>query len=509
MKKLFSFLLIMLLAAGLFAGCGEQVETVHKSIFSRPTVERVPGVKKNWLDVDSFVCYYGAYTEDMNDFDVAICESRSLGEEGIRRLNEAGVWTICYITIGEDDSLNVADGLGEGGYASYYLYDNGVPMRNNNWNSYFVDAGNPVWQAKIIARAREIIEMGADGFFLDTLDTVDVRTSSRYPIGEQTIGGMVSLIKLLKETFPQAKIVANRGFTILQYIAPYIDGLMFESFNTTYNFNTQKADELSESAKKYNLYIANFINTIRQQYYFPVFALDYINDFEISYMAQEYYNNSWTYDFIPYLQADILLSTVTKINVRPTSERGINALQSGGPAPGAPNSDTSADNIAYTKNGAIVNLDSWYDSAYERAGTSAVNDGYVCGEDSDPDAYATNAWASSEEIPKPGQPYQNDHYIEFSWTSSKSIKQIKIYWSWDNGAYYSSQKVVIQAWLNEQWTDIHTEDGIADESATTVIVLGSSVNTTKIRIVQPAGYGPASRPGLMWVSEVQIYSKVK
>ncbi|MBR4419383.1 MAG: endo alpha-1,4 polygalactosaminidase, partial [Clostridia bacterium] len=92
----------------------------------------------------------------------------------MKKLNDAGTWTICYITIGEDDSLNTADGLGEGGYASYYIYENGSPKMNTNWNSYFVDAGSPVWQEIIIERARNILAMGADGLFLDTVDSVDV-----------------------------------------------------------------------------------------------------------------------------------------------------------------------------------------------------------------------------------------------------------------------------------------------------------------------------------------------
>ena len=66
----------------------------------------------------------------------------------VHKMNKKVTGIVSYITIGEDDSLEIADGLGEGGYASYYVYENGSPKPNVNWNSYFVDAGNPVWQAQ-------------------------------------------------------------------------------------------------------------------------------------------------------------------------------------------------------------------------------------------------------------------------------------------------------------------------------------------------------------------------
>ena len=166
---------------------------------------------------------------------------------------------------------------------------------NTNWNSYFVDAGSPVWQEIIIERARNILAMGADGLFLDTVDSVDVDAA--------TAGGMVSLIKRLHEEFPDAKLVANRGFTVLDYVAKYIQGIMFESFNTTWDFIGNRSRDLSESENEYNIATAvNTINRNRQAHYFPVFALDYLNIGEVSYLGPAYIDRCWQYDFISYLQ---------------------------------------------------------------------------------------------------------------------------------------------------------------------------------------------------------------
>lgn len=497
-KKLLSVIMIAIMCSTVLFGCGEITVVIKESIFSRPTVGRIQGEKKEWLDVDTFVCYYGAYDEKMNDYDVAICESRNLGEEGIRRLNEAGVWTICYITVGEDDSLNVADGLGEGGYASYYFYENGAPVMNGNWYSYFVDAGNPVWQKQIIRRAGEILAMGADGLFLDTLDTVDVAGH-----GGATIGGMVELVKLLRETYPNAKIVANRGFTILEYISKYIDGMMFESFNTTWNFETGMADDLSESANNYNIATAvNTINKQRQYYYWPVFSLDYINSFQLGYMAQHYYDRSWKYDFIPYLQQYIYLDDITTISVRPQSERGELAIVGEGEIAqneGKPNGDISEANLAYGT-GCTVSVDSYYSVDYRNNGTAAINDGFI----SETMYWAKRAWASGDE----GNPavYRQEHWIEFGWTAPRTVNNAKVHWAYDNGVYYSSSQVIVQAFINGEWVNVAESDEIPSGSRSTEIDF-EAVTTNKLRILQPAGMGPTFRKGIMWVSEVQLYNK--
>ena len=508
MKKFAVALLALCLSfITLFIGCNNEESsstqddgTVEVSIFSRPLPERnglnAQGKKVDWLDVSSFVCYYGQYDEKMTEFDVAICESRSLGAEGIKKLNDAGVWTICYITIGEDDSLNTADGLGEGGYASYYIYENGSPKMNTNWNSYFVDAGSPVWQEIIIERARAILAMGADGLFLDTIDSVDVDSS--------TSGGMVSLIKRLKEEFPNAKLVANRGFTVLDYIAKYIDGMMFESFNTTWDFEGNRSRDLTESENEYNIATAvNTINRNRRAHYFPVFALDYLNPGEIEYLGQYLVDRCWEYDFISYLQENIGLDHITECNLPPQSKRGAIALKGEGDiaqSAGQPNGDTSAENLAYVKNGATLEVDSFYSVDYKNNKTTALNDAFI----SETMYWAKRAWASADEKVTGDMPYQQDHWITVEFADVKDLSQVVIHWAFDNGIYYSSSQIVIESFVDGEWVEVHTESNIA-QNAEEVVINFNSVSTKKLRIRQPAGMGAEFRKGIMWVAEIEIY----
>ncbi|HEY8390509.1 MAG TPA: discoidin domain-containing protein [Clostridia bacterium] len=451
------------------------------------------GEKREWNNVSSFFCNYGSFQEEMLKYDVAIVESSALKDEDVQALEEAGVWKIAYITIGEDDSLKTADGLGPGGYASYYIYVDDTPVQNGNWGSYFVDAGNPVWQASIIAQAREIIDQGYDGLFLDTVDTVDV-----YP---STINGMYNLIKLLRETFPEIKLVMNRGFSTLPTIHEYIDGIMFESFSTYYDSqrgeNYQLAPESSDFIYNQNVAV-NTINAIRQKHYFPVFCLDYFTDSNMTVFLQAIYNTAWEYDFIPYvpLGGRLLSGEVTPSTLIPKSQRGIKALVVDNPA-GAPvvNGDTSKDNLAYKGNGTIVSVD----STYPQYGYSCLIDGYIGNEENiNLIDWSKIAWASAENT--------SDHWIQLDLDKAAQVKTMIVHWALDGGAYWSSTNVKVQAFINNNWVDIGEATNIQKKSPSTTIELNVDSPVTRVRLLQEAGNGPYGRSNLMWVSEVMLYA---
>ena len=514
-KKLFIFFMPLTLLA--LVGCGKDADgpkgPTKVSVFSRPVVEKPEGGRKEWNDVSSFVCYYGEFDiEFQSKFDVVIMHSSVLysdpeAKEKVQQLKDAGCWIVSYITIGEDDSLNRGDGLGEGGYASYYIYENGRPKMNENWGSYFVDAGNPAWQAKVIAETEVVLSYGVDGIFMDTLDSVDVQGS--------TLEGMVDLVRNLDKTFPEAKFVANRGFTALPYISQYIDGLMFESFNTTYNFELGRVDDLDEESNTWNEDVAcNTINAVRRYDYFPVFVLDYSNEDEYGYMVEHYYNRSWQYDFIPYSTYDIQLGTKCYPTdaegnmLTPTSKRGELALSKLSSSELENyNGDTSLLNLAYKDNGVYVKVDSTF-TGYK---LTPLNDGWYATDDNHVQRnWAKESWASTDAA--------MDHWVEFEWESAKNVSKVVVHWANDNGKYYSPKKCMVQAYINGEWVEVSVltnepevegDNYKANEQEWTFTF--DSVTTTKIRVLQPKNcgahtiYNDPSRAGIMWVSEIEIY----
>lgn len=518
--------------------CGkDDGEEESVSIFSRPTVERVVGQKKEWNDVSSFVCYYGSLSANaeagskgtgtpvsggpdvkaidrLKEFDVAIIHSSSLytdadSEALVKELQASGTYVLAYVSIGEDGTEpKTGDGLGENGYASYYFYENGQPKKNPAWGSYFVDAGNPVWQQTVLNKAEKAYSYGVDGLFLDTVDVVDV--------AYDTIGGMVDLIKKFDETFPDAKIVPNRGFTVYPYISQYIDGVMFESFSSNYDLNTGYFVDRDEDGLKYNQTIAcNVINRARRYDYMPVFCLEYVNAEEYSYLPQGYYDNAWKYDFIPYATYSRQLDVCPNPGVVPASKRGELALEYFSDSNGeiSSNGDTSANNLAYAGNGlCTVTVDSTFQGY---SGAKPINDGvYTTKETHDQSLWATIAWASSNDAKK-------DHYIQFTFGTEQDISKVNVYWAVDNGTIYSAREACIQVSDDGRtWTTVsryswkNGSEYLLQQQSTTFEF--DTVKTKYVRVFQPKNMGDATSSrtdgqetqfsGIMWVGEVEIYN---
>jgi len=219
------------------------------------------------------------------------------------------VVVLAYLSIGEDDqngapvagdgqgprldprasnsvplsSITNALGLPSAGgthYASYYLNSTssqtGIPDRNSNFGSYYVNAGAPTWWTMIKSMAKatngqsgldEILThtfgnaLNCDGLFLDTVDTAAPDTwGTPY---EWTAPGMQSLIQRIHTNYPGKLLMANRGLffydpnqkTYPYCIRPYVDMVMFESYysdSSTNNVSTSFTDNKYDFAPKLN-----------------------------------------------------------------------------------------------------------------------------------------------------------------------------------------------------------------------------------------------------------------
>ena len=207
--------------------------------FSWAAPGRLPFIK-------GYACYYGQpKVDELSRFPLAIIETGQYTPAQIAQLKKAGTIVIGYLSVGEvlesprskpppsPMPRNVPHPLA---LPPYYLDrdGDGTPDKNGGWGSLYVDARSPAWQKRVLEElAPRVLSLkGADGLFLDTLDTVDV-----YP---ETKPGMIDLVKKLRAKFPKAPIIANRGFTIVEAIAPSLDGVLFEAFSTRYNPETNR-----------------------------------------------------------------------------------------------------------------------------------------------------------------------------------------------------------------------------------------------------------------------------
>jgi uncharacterized protein (TIGR01370 family) len=207
--------------------------------------------------IENYVVYYGeGELEQLALYDFAIIQPETLTEEEIAVLTENGTLVVAYLSIGEVEPYREW-------YSDGRLDENWILGENENWGSYFIDTRAEGWQTLMLELAGEYLEMGFHGIFMDTVDTAEL-----YP---ETAEGMLALIEQLRETYPDALLIQNRGFTILEESVPWIDAVMFEDFSTGYDFETETYLQFSEL----DVELAEWLQSLHEEYGLVILALDY------------------------------------------------------------------------------------------------------------------------------------------------------------------------------------------------------------------------------------------
>lgn len=184
-----------------------------------------PPLESRLKEIASYAVYYGRDPQELAklaDFDLAIVQP-GIPRESLALLRANGVKVLAYLSLGEAEPGR----------------DYGMPLpkewvlgTNPNWGGFFIDANQEGWQTLILRLAEEYLKEGFHGLFLDTLDTVDL-----FP---QVAPGLVRLVGSLRERFPKAILVQNRGFRLLPQTAELVDGIMYENLSSMYSFQEKR-----------------------------------------------------------------------------------------------------------------------------------------------------------------------------------------------------------------------------------------------------------------------------
>ena len=234
--------------------------------------------RERFDDIENYTVYYGAgRVDDLARFDLAIVQPDTLTAEELNDLKTRGTLVVAYLSIGEVEPERewYTDGRVD---PSWEL------GTNENWGSRFIDANQDGWQKLMVELTGEYLEKGFDGVFLDTLDTVDVFS--------QTTEGMISIVRQLREAYPDAILVQNRGFTVLEDTIGDIDGLMFESLTTSYDFGNQAYISAD------NGFLADELSTLSEDTGLVILALDYVEP-KNSAGAAKAIETARSYGFVP------------------------------------------------------------------------------------------------------------------------------------------------------------------------------------------------------------------
>ena len=149
---------------------------------------------------------------------------------------------IAYVSVGE-----VAQGVPyEKNIPSAWVIGNNVAWNNNkvidqtqkDWQTFFINQLiDPLWKK------------GYRGFFLDTLDSYILAVHDP-KLQQLQINSIVSLIKQIKNRYPDAKIILNRGFQLLPGVQSQVDYVVIESLYSAWNQEKRIYEITPLTAKK-------------------------------------------------------------------------------------------------------------------------------------------------------------------------------------------------------------------------------------------------------------------
>lgn len=212
----------------------------------------------------SFAFYYGAApipVQQLSAFDNVVIEPDSGFDPKSAGANHTD-W-LAYTSVGEVTS-----------HRSYYAR---IPKSwliggNHAWGSSVVDQAAPGWPKFFVEQViAPLWQKGYRGFFLDTLDSFQLVAKTAAARQRQQ-EGLAAVIRAIKASYPDARLVFNRGFEILPQVHQLAYAVTFESLFRGWNQAARRYTEVPQNDRDWLLAQAK---TIREQYGLPVVSIDY------------------------------------------------------------------------------------------------------------------------------------------------------------------------------------------------------------------------------------------
>jgi len=155
----------------------------------------------------SVAVYYGDKppVDQLAQFDKLILEADAINDSELQGLTKHGAVPYAYLSVGEVGPHRR--------YASRIL-PQWVLGKNNTWNSKVLDIANSEWRHFLLQRIDVLHKAGYQGLFLDTMDSYQLFATTPEARQAQELG-LVTLLRQIKERYPDIRLIANRGFEVL------------------------------------------------------------------------------------------------------------------------------------------------------------------------------------------------------------------------------------------------------------------------------------------------------
>lgn len=209
--------------------------------------------------------YYGANppVDELSQFDRLVLEPDNIAQQELLSMTRRGVIAYAYLSVGEVGPTRA--------YASE-MDPQWLLGKNPAWESDVLDLANPELRRFLIDRAGKLQADGYGGLFLDTMDSFYLIADTESERARQQ-AGLVALVRGFAAKYPTLRIMTNRGFEVLDEIAPYIDSVAAESLYAAWNNEEQRYGDVPEKDREWLL---GKLEHARNDLQLDVIAIDYV-----------------------------------------------------------------------------------------------------------------------------------------------------------------------------------------------------------------------------------------
>ena len=205
--------------------------------------------------------YYGTEqpVAELKSFDIVVLDPANSLDPA--KLKPAQVFA--YVSVGE---------VHPGQRYSARIRPDWLIAENKVWGSKVLDQTQPAWQQFFLDEViAPLWRRGYHGFFFDTVDSYQLATNTPEARARQE-AGLVSLIKAVKERYPEARLILNRGFEILPQVKGEVFAVAAESLFGGWDQAQKRYVEVKDTDRAWLL---AQLAKARDELGLQVYAIDY------------------------------------------------------------------------------------------------------------------------------------------------------------------------------------------------------------------------------------------
>ena len=245
--------------SGNVSGVSSALRTSGASVYLNAKQTNIDVVGK------SVAFYYGVKppVSVLSQFDRIILESDNITNEELAQLKVSEADLFAYVSVGE---------IGKDRDWASKISPSWVLGVNEHWGSSVLDLGHAGWVSFLYQRVDELVAQGYGGLFLDTMDSflIYAKTEEQREVQQR---GLESIISGIKARHPQLKLIANRGFEVLDGIGEHLDAIAAESLFVGWNNSAQEYQPVNTQDRQW---LTNKLTAAKQQFGLDVIAIDYL-----------------------------------------------------------------------------------------------------------------------------------------------------------------------------------------------------------------------------------------